>query len=1490
MAALDSSTELNSLLEEWTREHNNNAFNVVSSLHRMAEILERETEEYYKMDPDPFDDRHPAHTMPVCALGHLMRTLSKNDDFMNTLTSNYLMSSNRDLTELHVAASRLLLDVMPALETAIVFQDTDGLERRLLHWAESCDDPLRSYATGLLARAMELQEIADKFKESNSTLVPLMLNRLHNLKREYEKENEENTSQDYDRRHFRIFAAESEMSPEKRVASEGSRNDGAQKYLESSNSSPMQDTKWDKSDVQEQRKQSPRATLSHYQQSHGSKEGGHTRSDSVRDNYISELNHSNSAWSKPKMRGEYGNVSDGLATFKSKTKGECSNSASSWAEMKVNVIGTYSLQPLSLAMKQRMILQYLTPMAEYQEQISAAFEHNALDLVFFYMDLEKNKDVRLAFEALKYTANLLCHKKFAIEFLTMHGVQRALQVPRPSVAACGVALCFYYLSYFEDAMERVCQLPEDTLSVLISYSLWLMECSHDSSRCHAAMFFGQSFPYRVILNLFDQKDGLRTLFNVISTLQILDIDDEREVNDELISMMRQLIRHVAHALKKYFEAHLSHKVDEIKRSHTHSDDDGSPVHETPAYKALTLTPVIVQENIEIMMELMPARVNWAPEVTFHKLGGIKLLCQLIALAPGWNGFTGKAETIKNALDVLNVLVATPKSQMALLESVPLYDNHSTPAISVLIGLADGEIPDPEVQKSALNVIINCVCGPIERLGGFSRYVGAGSKKRMNLKVGEDTLSKMWNGVRVNNGIMVLLNLLTIKTPITDADCIRALACKALLGLSRSETVRQIVSKLPLFNNGQIQILMKEPVLQDKQQEHVKFCKYANELLERVVGKKSNANLDASLEAIRRADIVAQSRITFQEKELLQLIHGHLQSKGLTEAAAALQREANLPRCATPPNVLPAQPCVFASPHLASPTCRIVGLNSRQVNHPSASYSTIPSDIPSTSIHSQAVSRKDSPTNSGPAPSTPGPIRFHLGRQLSQASPSLPQAKAAKSKFSSEKDCGLPSPAWRTKGHLKGQGDYDMTLDKIVTEYLRKQHALCRNPVTTCPPMSLFNPHRCPEVRGKRMAPINATSRIYKRMLGPKVGGIGGASVDRKFIYRRFKPCHTYRNPDEGGMQCCSFSRDEQYLMYGTFWGDIKLISLQSGEETASYNFNQMSIEDFQQARDSDLLLVSCAENGSGVWTYGDTVVSKHSFEDSHIEFSNQVQDRIIGTKDETANIYDVLTGKKILKLFDANRANNYMLNRATFNPTDELILNDGVLWDVRSGKSIHKFDKFNPNISGVFHPMGLEIIINSEVWDIRSHHLLHTVPALDQCQLRFNNRGDVIYAIYKRNEEEMEDLKGRSPYSHTFRTFDATDYTSITTIDVKSESISDLCTDKSDFYLAVVENLKTDLGTEENVCKLYEIGRLRDEDDRPEEDEDELDMDDVDDDDDDILTDFNNSNDEDGDEDDGNDSEEEDDDDDDNVAFSFSDMSEEDDGDDVDDDALYELL
>ena len=47
-----------------------------------------------------------------------------------------------------------------------------------------------------------------------------------------------------------------------------------------------------------------------------------------------------------------------------------------------------------------------------------------------------------------------------------------------------------------------------------------------------------------------------------------------------------------------------------------------------------------------------------------------------------------------------------------------------------------------------------------------------------------------------------------------------------------------------------------------------------------------------------------------------------------------------------------------------------------------------------------------------------------------------------------------------------------------------------------------------------------------------------------------------------------------------------------------------------------------------------------------------------------ATIYDVNTEKKILELKPAN-SNTYERNRATFDPSDDLVLNDGVLFDTR---------------------------------------------------------------------------------------------------------------------------------------------------------------------------------------------------------------------------------
>ncbi|KAJ8302050.1 hypothetical protein KUTeg_021037 [Tegillarca granosa] len=1299
MAALDSMTELTKILEEWNRDHTSLGLNPVSALNRLSEIIEKETEAYFKMDPDPFDDRHPGRANPTCVLGHLMKALFKNEDFMNMVVSNYVMSS-RDQTVLHTAACRLLLDVLPGLETSVVFQETEGIVQRLFQWAESADEPLRSYATGLLAGAMELQDIATNFKDQNAKMVPLMLKRLRELKSQLESEGSE-TRTDDDKRHFYMFSKGKEKS-----------QDSGGGGLMKTKTSPLKH----QTNVKNNHEETEAENKPKVSKDSENKTGVTEKLTSITENEtgifenncgvlsdskkVMEVGTSKETeeiakvdatpkdeFKKPRTDDEPNNeghaegrkqsykrslspsyYSEDLYRFKrSRTREDSLTefSNSSWAEIEPYVIGSYCLQPLSTAMKQRLILH-------------TAFENNALELIFYYINLKENRDVRLAFESLK-----------------------------------------------------VCLLPDHVLSEMVSYILWLMECSHDSSRCHAAMFFGQAFPFRVILDLFDQKDGLRRLFNVISTSELLNVDSTRDnLNEDQIFTMRQSARHVCTALKKYFEAHLSRKVEEIRRSHSRSDG-GSPVHETPAYKAIKLTPEVIQENIELIMDLMPVTFKWAPESTFHNLGGIGLICQLVAMAPEWNNYSGKAETIKNALDVLNTCTVTPKSQIALLDSVPLPDNLSTPAVSVLIGLAEGEIiSDPEVQKSALNVIINCVCGPMERYGGgYGRYTSSVSRKRINFKVGEDILSRMWNGVRVNNGIMVLLKLLS-----------------ALVGLSRSETVRQIISKLPLFNNGQLQILMKEPVLQDKRQEHVKFCRYANELIERVSGKHSNANWDASLEEIRRADIVAQTKIMFQERELLKLIQSHLLSKGFVESAAALQKEANLPQCTSPPLIHPASPHIYSTPHTPK-----LG---RQTSVPGTSVTSSVS-APNVFIsHHYRDSQKDSPISSS-TPGTPGPIRFTIGRHANSPPTNGVHSKATSQRCKFLKESSVTSPAWRSKGVLnKPQGD--MTLDKIVTEYLRKQHALCRNPIL------------------------------------PRYGGIDGASANRKFVYSRFRPIRTYKDNDEDGYSCCAFSACEQYLLLGTYSGDLKMINLNSGEEAGTYTCHSAPISHLQPTRDGNLILTSYSgwgnSNGSALWKFVDVLDSRYNLDEDYVEFSKQTQDRIIGTKEETAHIYDVATGQQLLKLYDADKANNYRDNRATFHPTDDLVLNDGVLWDARSGKSIHKFDKFNSFVSGIFHPMGLELIINSE-WDLRTYHLLHTVPSLDQCQIRFNNSGDVIYAIHIDEDLELEEDKVRSPYGSTFRTFDATDYSSIATIDNQQY---------------------TDTTTEEFVCKLYEVGKLKD--------------------------------------------------------------------------------
>ncbi|XP_033111480.1 DDB1- and CUL4-associated factor 1-like, partial [Anneissia japonica] len=112
--------EFTSLMGEWQQQLGS-ATSPIPLLTKMCEMIEVEVENYMKQDPDPFDDRHPARADRDCSLGHLLRIIFENDQFMDKLVKTYIQSQDKDL---NIVTCRLLLDVMPGLETSIIFHET----------------------------------------------------------------------------------------------------------------------------------------------------------------------------------------------------------------------------------------------------------------------------------------------------------------------------------------------------------------------------------------------------------------------------------------------------------------------------------------------------------------------------------------------------------------------------------------------------------------------------------------------------------------------------------------------------------------------------------------------------------------------------------------------------------------------------------------------------------------------------------------------------------------------------------------------------------------------------------------------------------------------------------------------------------------------------------------------------------------------------------------------------------------------------------------------------------------------------------------------------------------------------------------------------------------------------------------------------------------------------------------------------------------------
>ena len=119
------------------------------------------------------------------------------------------------------------------------------------------------------------------------------------------------------------------------------------------------------------------------------------------------------------------------------------------------------------------------------------------------------------------------------------------------VFSVGVSTCFYYIAYCDDVMEKVCQLDSAVLDQIVeyvaatsfflftihftfflcSYLLWCLEHSYESGMASSAMFFTHALYYRAILDRFDQRDGLRKLYNYVNLDLPISLERKNALSD-----------------------------------------------------------------------------------------------------------------------------------------------------------------------------------------------------------------------------------------------------------------------------------------------------------------------------------------------------------------------------------------------------------------------------------------------------------------------------------------------------------------------------------------------------------------------------------------------------------------------------------------------------------------------------------------------------------------------------------------------------------------------------------------------------------------------------------------------------------------------------------------------------------------------------------------------------------------------------------------------
>ncbi|KAL4118781.1 hypothetical protein PRIC2_011103 [Phytophthora ramorum] len=652
----------------------------------------------------------------------------------------------------------------------------------------------------------------------------------------------------------------------------------------------------------------------------------------------------------------------------------------------------------------------------------------------------------------------------------------------------------------------------------------------------------------------------------------------------------------------------------------------------------------------------PGSGMWSPAGKLCHLRGILVLLEVVAMMcsvmqntdPDANSTirswtAERAQFCLDSLRVLTMVVPSLANEVCSTEVV-LDEGNSSKLLgmSILLEIAMSTNPrDSELVRDALRVFCNCVSPPhhedcwqhpykdIRQYTLTARSMRTKKDDQSQRSIAEaadysttpDNCSnccskakddKMLRPVRKlareRNAIKVCVYLLRYKRSVQNADAIRLLATRALLGLSRDRHISQILEKMQV---GQLlsDMIRSDAVLEENADIHVRFRESALDLISHVTHRASNVVIneatDPTVKKIEKASIVANTKISYDENELLRLIHDHLVTKGLHQAASALVDEAKIHVDSLGKVSSDAQLSrslvnggMTASDQQgsASVSLKIAGADSEipssvvhrresgylsgdETPRPAklqrvSSLGSIVPDMKNIQVEEPRLSVKISRPTDGQAKAATSATPYSQSRNrmrqaffrrhLFQGAP--PAQSVTSPRFIPEASGSdalqkLPiNTRWSASGGAATMSA-SSKLDEIITHYFREQHRQCANPVTTVPPFKLLGKdslHRCPDPPTTSSSNPSICTRLLRRSrTGYRVGPAAfssyyaDAGIDR-YVFSRYRPYRTvgaYAGSFAwGGVSAARFfGQDQQQMLIGNHDGELRLVSIETDD-------------------------------------------------------------------------------------------------------------------------------------------------------------------------------------------------------------------------------------------------------------------------------------------------------------------------------------------------------